>query len=178
MCVATAIVVGVGAVGAVVAADQQRRASNNAIKASKEAADQALAVQKAQYAQARADFEPYAARGREGIGRLSTLGKQAPPTFDPTNAATWQGSQWQNPALTEQRPGAPSALPGQGQAPPQLGLPQAPPSAVGVGAAPAAQPAQPAGDTVLMQAPDGSPPRPVPSHLVQQLIAKGATVIS
>jgi hypothetical protein len=175
MCVATVIVAGAAIAGSVIAAKAQGAAADRAAQTARDTAAEALRVQKEQYAQARADFEPYAAVGRSAIGRMRDRAAQAPVTFDPTNAATWQGSNWQAPAATD--PGGGSAPPPPGQAPPssdpgrtpaQLGLPQANPSAMGFEAAPA---------TTLMQAPDGSPPRPVPSRLVQDLIAKGARVV-
>jgi hypothetical protein len=174
MCVATIIVAGAAIAGSVIAAKAQGAAADRAAQTARDTAAEALRVQKEQYAQARADFEPYAAVGRSAIGRMRDRAAQPPVTFDPTNAATWQGSNWQAPAPTDS---GGSATPPPGQAPPppdtrttppQLGLPQAAPSATGFAAAPA---------TTLMQAPDGSPPRPVPSQLVQQLIAKGARVV-
>jgi len=171
MCVAT-VVVAIGTVTAsVIAADQQARAAKIASDRQARAAADALQVQKDQYAQARADFEPYAAAGRGAVGRMrDRAGQPSPVTFDPTNAATFQASGWGSSGSAPSTGGEPVA--------PQLGMPQSLGSAQAGLAGPASMPtAPPAGETTLMQAPDGSAPRPVPSHLVQDLIAKGARVV-
>jgi hypothetical protein len=175
MCVAT-VVIAIGTTTAsIIAADRQARAAKIASDAQARAARDALQVQKDQYAQARADFEPYAAAGRGAVGRMQDRAGQTPPAFDPTNAATFQSGGW----------GSAGSAPPAGDGAPvaaQLGMPQQLGSAQGALAGPTSSPtSQPAGETTLMQAPDGSPPRPVPglvdSPLVKQLIAKGARVV-
>jgi hypothetical protein len=172
MCVASAVIA-IGTVTAgIIAADQQARSAKIASDRQSRAAAEALAVQKEQYAQARADFEPYAAAGRQAVGSLRDRAGQTPPAFDPTNVGTWQASGWGSSGS------APSSGDGGTPVAPQLGMPQQLGSAQAGLAGPASMPTSPQpGDTTLMQAPDGSAPRPVPSHLVQQLIAKGARVV-
>jgi len=179
MCVATIIVAGAAIAGSVIAAKAQGAAADRAAQTARDTAAEALRVQKEQYAQARADFEPYAASGRSAIGRMQERAARPPVAFDPTNAATFQPSGWgsSGPAPSTGDGGAPVAA--------QLGMPRDLGSAQGALAGPtasstgfeAAPATQPTGETTLMQAPDGSAPRPVPSHLVQQLIAKGARVV-
>lgn len=178
MCVATVIVVGGAVASSVIAAKAQSAAAKRASDAQTAAANEALAVQKQQYAQKRADFEPYAAAGRQALGRMQGMAAQPRMTFDPTNAASWTGPARASGDLGDSASPLARTTPQtfDGSTPPQLGLPQAPPA--GLGMSQPAQAAQPAGEMTLMQAPDGSPPRPVPSHLVQQLIAKGAKVVS
>jgi len=191
MCVATVIIVAAGAVTSAVAAKQSADASKRAQAAQTSAANEALALQKSQYAQSRAEFAPYQNAAAEAIGRMQGMTKQARMTFDPNNASSWQGAPVGSRDMQTMTAGSQAGLPtreadafGGGAAGPQatvqqLGAPMAGERMLG-GAQPvqAAEPSQPAEtQTVLMQAPDGSPPRPVPSHLVQQLIAKGAKVI-
>jgi len=176
MCVATVIIVGGAVASSVIAAKAQSNAADKARAAQTAAANEALAVQKQQYAQSRQDFSPYQQAGAQAIGRMQGMSQQPRMTFNPSDPASWHGAARTSSDLSDGASalsrGTPQTF--DGSTPPQLGLPQAQPAPLG---GQPVQPAQPAGEMTLMQAPDGSPPRPVPSHLVQQLIAKGATVV-
>jgi hypothetical protein len=152
MCVAVAIVAGIGVAGAVSAAKIQSNASKNASKSAGEAGDKALAFQKEQYAQSRKDFDPYAQQGAAAMGRLSTAATAPRSTFTPGRP---------------QQLGQPQGVPPPVSAPPPSASPE---FVAGLPMpTPAATPA-----LWTIQSPDGTSQKQLPPDVAQQFIAKGA----
>jgi hypothetical protein len=167
MCVAVAIVAGIAVAGTVTAAKIQSNAAGNASKTSAEAADKALAFQKEQYAQSRADFNPYQQAGLAASARMEARATQ--PT---------QGFRQPAPPAAPAQLGLPQSAPP--PTPPQrapgpdvqtMGQPQGAPPQLGQSAAPEKM--------VTLRAPDGST-HPFPASQVQTVIqqaqAKGQAI--
>lgn len=196
MAVATGALIGAGITAAAswYASHKASEAAKEAATSETAAADKALAVQERMYNQQRQDTEPWTAAGRAALGRLGDLSQAPRPMFDPTQpgmSRAFRGAagfvdstgQDRNMAATgggvmgEPRERAlvngPSALTtpnvgGGGLG--QLGAPGGQ-----MGGPPPAMPQR--SQMVLMQAPDGSAPRPIPAGLVAQFQAKGAKVV-
>jgi len=165
MCVAVAIVAGIGVAGTVSAAKMSSNASKNASKAQAAAGDQAIAFQREQYAQSREDFKPYAAAGGAALGRMGAQGgtpvqgfRQGPP------------AQLGMPQL-----GSPTPAGQSGPAPAGQMMPTMQPQPMGPGRQLSAQGAPQAAGGALwtIQAPDGAT-KQLPPEQAQQFIQHGA----
>jgi hypothetical protein len=155
MCVATSTIIAVSVAGASIASQQlaakkARDAARAAAATQQTAADEALGLQKSQYAQSRADFSPYQTAGAGAMSRLATQASAPTPSF---------------------RPGQPPQL-GMPQGPPAS-------SPMGASPAPlmSSPPAGAPGQLVMMQGPDGAK-RPVPPDVAKQLQTRGFTVVA
>jgi len=182
MCVAIAVVAGIGVAGSITAAKMQSNAAHDAAATQSASANKALTVQQQQYQQGRQDFSPYQQAGASAVGTLQNRAQQPIPQFNPGGP---------QPQFNLGSPQGPSPLPQRG---PMGGSPmsQAGPLDVqqsltpipNAQAGPMPQqstlpqqgpPQQP--QMVMMQAPDGSK-QPVPADKVPMAIQKGARVVN
>jgi hypothetical protein len=145
-----------------VSAKLQSNAADRASRTQAEAADKALAFQKEQYQQSRADFNPYLQAGADALGRMGTAATAPVTSFRPGQPQQLGMAQGIPPQPMARGPVSAGAAAFQGQ-PPQLGMaPQGP------------QPQGAQGGALwTIQSPDGET-KQLPQAIAQQFIARGA----